>query len=102
MALAKFTKQISEEFPIEIDFSNNMATGEVIVSETITAIDAAGDDATADILSNPQNDGAQAALVQVKAGTEALSPYKITFKVVTDASSTNKWEYDVLMKIKEL
>lgn len=100
MALASFTKQISEEFPVEIDFSANMATGEVISSETISAIDNAGNDATADILENPQNDGAQAALVQVIAGTAALTPYKITFVVVTDAGNT--WEHDVLMKIKEL
>lgn len=100
MALSSFTKQISETFPISIDFSENMATSETIVSQVITAIDNAGADATADILSTPSNDGAQAALVRVLAGTEALSTYKITFIVTT--SENNVWEMDVLMKVKEL
>ena len=100
MALAKFTKQISETFPISVDFSDNMATGEVILSEVISATDNAGDDVTADVLSDPGNDGAQAVTVRVLAGTEALSPYKITFVATTDES--NVWELDVLMKIKEL
>ena len=100
MALSKFTKQISETFPISVDFSDNMATGEIIVSEVISATDVDGDDATAGVLSDPGNDGAQAATVRVLAGTEALSPYKITFKATTDED--NVWELDILMKIKEL
>lgn len=100
MALAKFTKQISETFPISVDFSDNMASSEIILSEDISATDNVGADATTDVLSDPGNDGAQAATVRVLAGTEALSPYKITFKATTDED--NVWELDVLMKIKEL
>ena len=100
MALAIFTKQSYEDFPISADFSKDMATGETLISQTITAIDNAGDDATASILSTPTNDGATQALIRVFAGTEALSPYKVTFRVVT--SIGNKWELDIKMKVKEL
>jgi len=100
MALSRFYKQISEEFPIGADFSENMESTETISSQTISAVDTAGADATADILENPTNDGAQMALIKVKAGTEALSPYKITFKVTT--SLGYKWELDVEMQINEL
>jgi len=100
MALQKFTKQIAETFPISIDFSENMATGEVISSQVISAVDNEGNVATGDVLSDPANDSAQACTVRVLAGTEALSPYKITCKATTDES--NVWEKDILMKIKEL
>jgi len=100
MALARFMKQSSETFPISVDFSDNMETGELISSQVISAIDNAGDNATADILSDPGNDGAQATTVRVLAGTEALSPYKITFTATTDED--NIWELDILMLIREL
>ncbi len=100
MGLARFYKQIAETFPVEVDFSNNMATAETISSQSITATDTAGAVATGDVLANPQNDGAQACQVKVLAGTEALSPYKITFKATT--SEANVWELDILMMVEEL
>ncbi len=100
MALVYFTKQPYEEFPISVDFSENMATDETVLTQTITAMDKDGVNASADVLSTQENDGAFEALVQVVAGTEALSPYKVTFRVLT--SEGNKWEHDVNMKIKEL
>lgn len=100
MAIAHFFKQEAEEFPVGADFSENMSSSEVIASEIITATDADGEAVTAEVLENPTNDGAQTALVQVKAGTEAGSPYKITFEAITDAGNT--WELDIEMIIKEL
>jgi hypothetical protein len=100
MALAKFYKQPYEEFPISVDFSENMVSDETILSHAISAVDNASADASADVLSTDSNDGAFIASVQVVAGVESLSPYKITFRVVT--SEGNKWEKDILMRVKEL
>ncbi len=100
MALATFYKQPYEEFPVSVDFSENMAEAETIIAQTISAVDNVEADATADVLSAPENDGAFGALIKVLAGTELLSPYKITFRIIT--SEGNKWELDILMKIKEL
>ena len=106
MAIEKFTKQSYEEFTIAADFSNNMETGESIVSESVSAIDAAGTDVSAVILEQAtvQNDGAQQVHVLVRAGEETagISPYKITFYCETDLVPEHKWELDVRMVVKEL
>lgn len=100
--MEKFTKQIYEEFTIAGDFSKNMETGETIATQTVVAVNNVGADATNDVLDTGSisNDGTTKVLVLVRAGTEALSPYKITFKAVT--SVDHKWEVDVQMKIKEI
>lgn len=92
-------KQPYEEFTISSNFARNLLSGETIVSQTVSAVTATGEDATADILESPSNDGASKVLVKIKAGEETKSPYKITFRCVT--SLTNKWENDVLLKVKE-
>ncbi len=40
--------------------------------------------------------------IQIKAGEEGKSPYKVTAKVVTTASPPNKWEMDINIKVKEI
>ncbi|RLI53329.1 MAG: hypothetical protein DRP09_16015 [Candidatus Thorarchaeota archaeon] len=106
MAIEKFTKQSYEEFTIAADFSNNMEAGEVIVNQTVTAIDASGNDVSTEILdqSTVGNDGAQQVRVLVRAGEETagVSPYKITFYCETDNIPEHKWELDVRMVVKEL
>lgn len=70
---------------------------------TITAVDNTGADATVDIIEeitkqvNPDNE--TEAVVKIKNGTESLSPYKITCKIVT--SEDNKLEGDVLLYVKD-
>ena len=100
MAIDKFTKQSYEKFAIEFDFSDNMSETEVISTVDVAAIDNTGTDLTSTVIANVQSDGAKSGLCMVQDGEEALSPYKITCKVVTD--STHKWEKDVQMKIKEI
>lgn len=104
--IEKFTKQSYEEFTIAADFSNNMDPNEIIVSESVSAIDTAGTDVSDIILdqSTVDNDGAHQVHVLVRAGEETagISPYKITFYCETDNVPEHKWELDVKMIVKEL
>lgn len=108
--MKKFKKQIYEEFYIYASILKVQDDDESIVLGTsaVTAVDVNEDDASAIVLDDttiklsddPDNIYTNNVLaVQVKAGTEALSPYQITFKIVTDKG--NKWEIDVQMTIKE-
>lgn len=88
MAKKSFSKTSYEEFFIssDMDFQNNtFSVGEKITSQTVTATDATGADATSLVTDQGQvlNDGGSKVLVWVKGGTVALSPYVIDFKCVT-------------------
>ena len=100
MAIEEFTKQSYEAYTIAGDFSENMATGETITSQTVTCIDDLEADVTSTILASPAIVG-QTVTVLVQAGSEEVSPYIITFRVETSSSSTHKWEIDVKMIITE-
>jgi len=108
--MKKIKKQIYEEFFVYASILNVQDSYESIVlgSCSVTAIDTNEDDATADVLEagtealsdDPNGIYINNVLsVRVKAGTEALSPYKITFYIVTDKG--NKWEIDLQLTIKE-
>lgn len=99
----KFTKQSYEEFTITADFVNVLDTGETIASQTVEAEDKDGTDVAATVTDQAtiSVSGSQVSVL-VKAGAEAASPYKITFKIVTDSSPAHKWEEDITMTIREL
>ena len=95
-----FSKQIWEEITITGEFENVMSDSETLeATSTVVAEDKDGTDVTAIVLGtvtiNTQN-----ITVLTKAGTESASPYKITFKAITN--SNNRWELDLLMYIKEI
>ena len=103
--MEEFEKQGYEEFTIKADFSENMnigdVTGETITSQTVTAVDNADTVSDAIVLVQASiTAGAEDVSVLCRAGTEALEPYKLTFKCET--SLNHKWELDVLMKIREI
>jgi len=101
MQIEKFTKQSYEQFYIAGNFSLNLGDGEEISSETVTAIDKAGTDSTAIVLVNGTDSIVDGKVrVQVTGGTQALSPYRIRFVIVT--SLDNQWEIDVKMRVKEI
>ena len=107
MALDFFPKQAYEVFWISSSFADDLGSSEAIViaSSTVTVVDANEADVTTDIIVTGTfsiDSTSQIAQVQVKGGTEDGSPYKITFRVTTDASPANKWENDIQMKVKEL
>ncbi len=105
MALDSFEKQSFEEFVISASFENDLDDGEEIdlVASSVSAVNSAGEDASSDVLnvSTLSLDGTDKLKVQVKGGDEENTPYKITFKAITNATVPNKWELDILMKIKE-
>lgn len=102
MALDNFSKQSYESFVVSANFENNMESSEdlVLASCSVTATDSDGADASSTVLEDGSIQvSGQALQIRVKAGAEANSPYKITFKAVTDLD--NKWEKDVQMTISE-
>ena len=95
--MSETTKQPYESYEIYADFEKNMGIGETISSHDISVVDVSGVDATATIIETDSEiigtgyDFAKI-YVRIKGGTEAGSPYKITFKVVTSAD--DKFEKD--------
>ena len=110
MALESFSKQSYEEFFIGGDFVDVLESGEELSLSpcTVIAIDAAAADVSITVLDiatkaldNSADGGTNNVLkVRCRAGAEANSPYKYTFKGETTLG--NKWEIDVKMKVKEL
>jgi len=103
MSLTKTEKQPSEQYYIEGEFDEVLGTGEVITgTPTATVVDNAGTDATTDIIVAATLEitaDERGVTVQIKGGTEAKSPYKITIKVETDL--INKFEVDGLIYVKD-
>ena len=94
-----FTKQAFEAFHIKARFYKNMISGEKVSTVTVSATNKNGKDVTSSVLGDVTK-GVQDAIVFVQNGEEAYSPYKITFLVETSLS--HKWEFDVIMNIKEI
>lgn len=102
MAIEKFTKQAYEQFKISLDFSVNFETGTIISSQVVTATDKNNDDVSNVVIdqSSVTNDGTAIVEVVVRAGSEDLSPYKITTRIID--SVNYQWELDVKMEVKEI
>ena len=99
--MAYFIKQTDEIFPIAADFSDVLATGETIVTESceVTAYDSDDIDVSSTILvANSKDVLGSILLIKVQSGTDGKK-YKITFKAVT--SNSNLYELDVTMIIKD-
>ena len=102
MTVGYFTKQNRETFFISADFEDVLEDGETIVvgNSSVVAEDVNGEVVTDDVLTAGSIAVSGYTLkIKVKEGSEALSPYKITFVAVT--SLTNTWEKDVEMEIIE-
>jgi hypothetical protein len=103
----KVSKQPYESFIGYGEFSNVMETGETISlgDSAVTATDKDDVDVTADILSgsaavyDDDDDNPWRLGMRIVDGTVALSPYKVTFKIVTSLS--NKWEVDMYIEVVE-
>ncbi len=106
MALDKFTKQSAEEFVISVSFANSLTRGEELdlSASSVIAVDVHEESATATVLNTPSLSlvGVNTLKIQVLAGSANVSPYKLTFYGVTNASTPNIWEKDISMVIKEL
>jgi len=104
MIVSEFKKQPYEQFFLGADFSNVIDTTSesiVLATSTIIGVDVSGDaDATVFDISSKAIEDDTILKVRVYAGTEAKSPYKFTFRIITTLN--NKWEKDILMKVEEL
>lgn len=110
MKAGKFKKQGYEYYTIAANFALNMdvAGGEdlVLLNCTVVAEDKNGDVATVDVTDQSSiaigtGDEQGQLKCKIKGGTEALSPYKLTFKT-GDTSTSEGWEQDIFMTIKEI
>ena len=97
-----FKKQPYEAFTVGANFENVMASTESIVVGTsaVTAEDKYGTDVSDSVLV----DGSKAVSgfklqIRVQAGSESASPYKITYKAVTDTGE--QYEVDQYMQVEE-
>ena len=99
MAINEFTKQPSEKYPVSIDFSNSLSSGEVINSINVVAVNVAtNEDVTATIIDSTNYDDDTVGIT-VKAGTNKDN-YKITVKVTS--SFTNVYEEDLFMNVFDI
>lgn len=96
-----FYKQNSEKFPIAVDFSTNIESGDSIASKDVSAIIIASSaDATATVIdSSLLVSTSNIIKAVVKDGTTGTN-YKITFK----ATTTNGYiyEHDVAMLVRNV
>jgi len=106
MAINQLVKQSRETFSIYGGISNVYVTGEEIISHantTVEAVDNDGNDVASSLLQGSpsiSSDGLRLyQRIKASAGTEALSPYKITFLMWTNQS--NLFEKDVFLYIKD-
>jgi hypothetical protein len=94
-------KQSYEAFTVAADFKKVLTTG-----ETITNVDVLAEDSTGVDVSNTFVNQFTAGFddtrgfAQIQGGDEDLSPYKVTFRVVT--TLTNQWELDVFVEVEEI
>ena len=101
MIPGRFSKQPYEEFFWGADFSDVLDTDNesiILGSSSITAMDSGEvSDDTVFYVATLMVVSLSILAVRVKAGTAALSPYKLTYKIETTAG--NKYEKDVLMTV---
>ena len=94
-------KQSYETFTIAGDFVDQAESGElaVLAGSVVLAVDKEGVDVGDTLLdqTTKEVDGTQLR-IRLRAGSEAVSPYKVTFKTVTTLD--NKWEIDVSCRLK--
>ena len=104
MIPGRFSKQPYEEFFWGADFSDVLDTDNesiILGSSSIAAVDN-GDlaDDTVYYVAGLMVVSLTILAVRVKAGTGALSPYKLTYKIETSAG--NRYEKDVFMTVEEV
>jgi len=104
MLVPEFRKQPYEQFFLAADFYKVMDTDLEdidLTNSTVVAEDVSGDlDDTVFDIGSKAIESDTRLKVRVYAGTEAKSPYKFTFKIVT--TQNNKWEKDISMRVEDL
>lgn len=103
-AVETIYKQSNESFPIYGDFVNVLQDGETIVigTSSVVVVDSAGVVVTTDMVQGLSVQSTTKLKTQLKEdyGTEAASPYKVTFIAVTSLGNT--YEIDGKIRVVEL
>lgn len=98
----RFTKQSSEKYPIDVDFTDILGSGETITTAQVEVYEgislATGIVDSYDTVNDTEN-GYYAVRIIVKDGVNK-NTYKITVKVTT--SDGNVYEDDVFMVIRDI
>jgi hypothetical protein len=97
----RFEKQPYEQFTIGSDFIRNLAVAEEIVDQSVSVYDKDGLDVS-EVCSDQTTLQADVSKVtiMVRAGADAGSPYKITFRCTTSAN--HRWENDIQMTVRDI
>ena len=94
-----FTKQVSEKYDITLDFTDVLATAEIITVKSVIAWLGIVDKSADVITSSAIDITAKKIVILVKAGTDRNS-YKIT--TIATTSLANVFEEDILMDINNI
>lgn len=104
MAIEFLTKQGYDAFVLTANFSRNMSDSDAVIlsNSIVSAIDKNKADVSESILTQGDKAASGHRLqIRVKAGTQALSPFIVTFQ--TGATTLgNQFEKDIKVKIKEI
>lgn len=93
-------KQPDETFPIAVDFTAALDTGETLTSATVTArIRSTGDDATATLLTGSPTVSTTIVTQQLAADGQSGTQYIVQFHAVTNNS--NEYEDEVIVLVRE-
>jgi len=101
MALVgRFTKNPSEEYDIDIDYTSKLPTGAALSTIAMNAIDLSDNsDVTATVLNSATGTvSGDKAVIGVQAGTD-LADYKITFTSTLDTADII--EDEIIMRVRE-
>ena len=101
MIVGAVSKQPSEFFPLTINFTPDLATGETVVSAVVTSRNAVtGVDSTATICSGAATVATPRVTQKVTAGTNG-DKHIITMLATTSASPVNKYEGEIELYLRE-
>jgi len=102
MIVGTIVKQLAERFPVAIDFTRRIQTGETLASATVTAVlKASGADATTTVLEGAAGfaAGLVTRMLKVTAGNDGVD-YVLAFQGVT-APGGHILEDELLLQVRE-
>lgn len=100
-AVGTVTKQSYEEIRITVDFSEVMATAESPSTATVTVTEKGSTTDLSSAMAGTATVSGDTVYALIKAG-ETGKTYVASFRCVTDGTPVQKFEADVLVKVKDV
>jgi hypothetical protein len=91
-------KHSAVDLDFDMDFSGEVPSGDSIASQTVTAVDSAGVDASAAVVNTSSVSGTDVR-ARLQAGTD-MQDYRVTFTAVMTTSTENRVKV-LLMKVRD-